>query len=216
MPERNSSLQKKILSLLKTYTLSTREISQELGSTYATTLKHLDILYARSLIENKVYGKTKVWSIKKINPFELDLNSFLYFLIRKNMNQFQNYQNIKDILNKFYLNTIKLNRDKLNNLKSTELIKRYLELEMNRKWNSIEEYDILDENSEKIKIKIYDCKYKFGCCANLFDEKIEILCIISQKFPCLLNFIENQLYIPELIEFSIDPSICVIQLNKSL
>jgi predicted transcriptional regulator len=79
MTKRELNLREKILSLLKKYTLSTREISQEIGATYATTLKHLDILHASSLIENKVYGKTKVWALKKLDPFTFDINRFFMY-----------------------------------------------------------------------------------------------------------------------------------------
>lgn len=214
MTKRELNLRDKILSLLKDYTLSTREISQEIGATYPTTLKHLDILHASSLIENKVYGKTKVWSLKKFDPFTFDINQFFYLLCEKLWDQDQNYSFLEDILSSFYLRAIEKHEDSLKDLDETELIKRYLELETNLKWKEIEEYDVLDTENDGVKMKIYDCKYKFGFCANMKEENKEICCIVGKKFIILLNYFKKTSISLELLDFSIEPNICQIQLLK--
>ncbi len=212
---KNSDIRQKILLLLKSYTLSTREISEEIGATYATTLKYLEILHASSLIENKVYGKTKVWSLKRINPFDLEINNFLYLFSKTLWKESQNYQRLEEMLNAFYSNLVKLNEDNLKKLDNIELIKRYLELEKDMKWKDIEGYDIIENQNSNIQIKIFDCNYKFGYCANLFDENIKIFCVMGQKFLCLLNYMLKQPFHSDLKEFSIDPNFCIVQVNKS-
>jgi len=223
MAEKNSErkspeiISKKILSLLQTDTLSTRDISEEVGATYATTLKYLEMLRASDLIDNKVFGKTKVWYLKKEeDPFELDLFAFLYLMIKDLATTSQSYNTLIDILNTFYLKGIELNRSKLKNFTGIELIKKYTELEKDQKWDKIEGYyyDASEENASTLKIKIYGCEYKFGCCAHLNLENIEICCIMGLKFPCLLHAIANEEYKLQLIEFSLDPSVCIIQLDK--
>lgn len=215
MATKNPDLQDKILALLKNYTLSTREISQEIGSTYATTLKHLDILLARSMVENKVYGKTKVWALKKKDPFDLDTKTLLYLLLKNNQ-----YALIREILVTFYKQNIEANKHLIKFTNNIDLIHRYLELEKGIKWKDLQEYDIL--NAEELvkndlpvfQIKIFDCKFKFGCCANLHEENKEILCFVGQKFPVLLSHAANQHYTVQLMEFSVDPNTCIIQLEK--
>jgi len=218
MAERNSDFGKKILSLLQQYpALSTREISEEIGATYATTLKYLEILHASDQIDNKVFGKTKVWSLKKEDPFELDTSSLLYFLLKDLAKNSQSYDPIINILNTFYSKAIEIHREKLKKLVGQELLKKYLELEKNEKWEKIEDYDIQQDNPNAIKVKIFDCKYKFGCCAHLSEENTnsKICCIMGYKFSCLLKSILNQDYKLQIAEFSLDPSFCVIQYEKS-
>ncbi|HUX99062.1 MAG TPA: helix-turn-helix domain-containing protein [Candidatus Deferrimicrobium sp.] len=213
-------LKQKILSLLQNYTLSTREISQEIGATYATTLKHLEILHASALVEYNVYGKTHVWKKKSTNPFDLDINSLLYLLIKNlplksNQKSESSKELLENIMTTFYLHAIEIHLEKLRSLKTDQvaLIQKYAELEKNLKWKDIQEYDIVSNESD-IRIKIFDCKYKFGCCANLHEEGTEIFCIAGQKFPCLLKAILNQQYKLNLVDFSLDPSFCILQLNK--
>jgi len=214
MTEKNLEVKDKILALLKNYTLSTREISEEIGVTYATTLKHLEILHASQLLDNTIFGKTKVWNLKRSDPFDLDSKSILYLLCKRLMEKHGNYDFLEEILETFYRKAIQIHQDKLKNINDIELIKKYLELEKKMKWKDIVEYDIeiVDSN---IIIKVFECKFKYGCCANLHDENIKIHCILGQKFQTLLNLILNKQYKTELIEFSIDPSICKIQLPKS-
>jgi predicted ArsR family transcriptional regulator len=224
MAEKNSDrkspeiISKKILSLLQTDTLSTRDISEEIGSTYATTLKYLEMLRASDLIDNKIFGKTKVWYLKKEeDPFELDLFALLYLLIKDLAMNSQSYDTLINILNSFYLKGIELNRNKLKIFAGIELIKKYTELEKDLKWEKIEGYyyDASQTNSNTLEIKLYGCEYKFACCAHLNLEHIDICCIMGQKFPCLLRAISNEDYKLQLVEFSLDPSICVIHLDKS-
>ena len=216
MAEKNSDLRKKILSLLQQYqTLSTREISEEIGATYATTLKYLEILHASDQIDNKVFGKTKVWSIKKEDPFELDPSALLYLFIKDLAKNTQSYDSLINLLNAFYSKAIEIHREKLKKLVGQELLKKYLEFEKNEKWEKIEDYDIQQDNPNAIKVKIFDCKYKFGCCAHLNEENIKVCCIMGQKFWCLLHSILNQDYSLQLTEFSLDPSFCILQYEKS-
>jgi predicted ArsR family transcriptional regulator len=216
MAEKNSDLRKKILTLLEQYiTLSTREISEEIGATYATTLKYLEILHASDQIDNKVFGKTKVWSLKKDDPFDLDPSDILYLLIKDLAKNAQSYDSLINILNTHYSKAIEIHREKLKKLVGQELFKKYLELEKNEKWEKIDDYDIQQDNPNAIKIKIFDCKYKFGCCAHLSEENIKICCIIGQKFAYLLKSILSQDFRLQLTDFSLDPSFCVVQYEKS-
>jgi len=209
-----SSLGKKILALLKNYTLSTREISQEIGATYATTLKYLEILNASLLVENIVYGKTKVWSLKKSDPFNLDVNTLLFLLIKTLHTKKTSLDLLDSILDSFYVKAIDINKEKLKNFSEIELIKRYLELERKLKWTEIEEYDIMNEDPLYIELKIFDCKYKFGCCVNLKHDNLEIYCMVGRKFPLILERILNLRYLLQLADFSIDPNFCIIKLKK--
>lgn len=216
MAEKNSDLRKKILTLLQQYvTLSTREISEEIGATYATTLKYLEILHASDQIDNKVFGKTKVWSLKKDDPFELDTSDLFYLLIKDLVKNSQSYDSLINILNTHYSKAIEIHREKLKKLVGAELLKKYLELEKNEKFEKIDDYDIHQDNPIAIVVKIFDCKYKFGCCAHLSEENIKICCIMGQKFSCLLKSILDQDFKLNLTEFSLDPSVCVVQYEKS-
>ncbi|TFF86559.1 MAG: transcriptional regulator [Promethearchaeota archaeon] len=207
-------IEEKILSLLRNYTLSTRDISQEIGFTYPTTLKHLEIMLAKGLVENKVYGKTKVWSTRKNNFFDLDKNTLLYLLIKKFRENQSGLDILKTILNEFFSKNIKSYQEKLKDLDAVNLVKKYLEIEKKQKWKEIQDYDLeLQENI--IKMKIFDCPYKFGCCANLKSEDIELFCISAYRFQTLFSTIFKLDYRMNLFKFSIDPSVCEIRLIKN-
>ena len=215
MSNKTTDIRKKILSILKLYTLSTREISSEIGTTYSTTLKYLEILHASSLVENKVYGKTKVWSLKKTDPFDLDINSLIYLLLKNSWEKFQNYEILEEILNSFYSQALELNKEQLSKFRDEGLIQKYLELETKQKWKDIEGYDIIEDIPSEIKVKVYDCKYKFGCCANFYEKNIDIFCINGYKLQCILNFFADKKYQFEMIDFTIDPSTCIFKLKKN-
>ncbi len=212
---KHPDLKQKILSLLVNYTLSTREISEEIGATYATTLKYLEILHASSLVENKVYGKTKVWALKKKDPFDLEVNSLLYLLIKNLSQTNKGYDRLQEILWAFYSKNIEDHVNKLKNKDVSDLIEKYLEIEQNKKWKDVEGYDIPHSNTDELQIQIFDCKYKFGTCANLQEDHIEIYCIMGQKFPCLLSKALGLEYRLKLIEFNLDPNNCKILLTHS-
>ena len=204
---KNRDFKERIITLLKDDHLSTREISEEIGATYATTLKYLDVLHASSLVENKVYGKTKVWTLKKKNPLEFNQYSLAYHLIEKSWEQFKTHDFARKIFDSAFSKLNKTFVDKIGNSIESKIIIRYLELEKNAKWKELPEYDLEVENSN-IMLKIFSCKYKFHCCFPLKEKNIPILCIEGQRILNLLNLMSNKKYSYKLNEFSISPNLC--------
>ena len=212
MIDKNKDYKLEILKILRSNQLSTREISQELGVTYGTTLKYLEILNASLMVENKVFGKTKVWTLKKINPLELDENTLFYNLIKKCLQELHNFDFLINLLDSFYTKSLESINGDFQDLTRIETLKKYLEILKNSKWKEISDYKVFEEN-KKIYIEIPECKYKFGCCYNLKKEDAPIFCIEGYRFVNLLNKETNQKHILELLDISISPNYCKISIE---
>ena len=212
MIDKNKDYKQEILKILSGNQLSTREISQELGVTYGTTLKYLEILNASLMIENKVFGKTKVWTLKKINPIELDENTLFYNLIKKYYQEFQNYDFILSLLDTFYTKSLESIDGNFQDLNTNRILKRYLEILKKSNWKEGNEYEVIEDESG-ISVQINECKFKFGCCFNLKNEGIPILCIEGYRFVNLLNKKLNKNHSIELIDFSLSPNFCKLKIE---
>ena len=211
MNDKNKDYKLEILKILRGNQLSTRDISQEIGTTYSTTLKYLEIMNASFIIENKVFGKTKVWSIKSQNPLELDLNRFFYTLIKNSVDQSQKNEVLLEVLNSFYSSSFATIKEKMRNLDEIELIKRYIELCLNLRWKEITNYEIDKEDNSNL-IVIRNCRHKFGCCYQLNEENIPLICMEGVKFVSLLDYFLQKNYGFDLVEFSISPHVCKVKL----
>ncbi|NHI93910.1 MAG: transcriptional regulator [Candidatus Lokiarchaeota archaeon] len=211
--EKNKDFKNEILKILRGNQLSTREISEELGATYGTTLKYLEILNASLMIENKIFGKTKVWTIKKINPLELDQNSLLFIILKNSNQNNKNNDQLIEILNTFYSKAFRTIKSEFKNLGMIEAIKRYIEILKDSKWKEINDFEINGVN-DSINIKIKECKYKFGCCYNIKKDNIPIFCIQSYGFLSLFKNVLNKNINFDLIHFGLSPNYCTISFKN--
>ena len=211
MIDKNKDYKQEILKILSGDQLSTREISQELGVTYGTTLKYLEILNASLMVENKVFGKTKVWTLKKINPVELDQSILLYHLIKKSHQEYKNYDFLFKMLDDFYTKSLESINCNFKDLNEFQIINKYLDFLKKSNWKEIKSFEIIEENN-KIKLQINECKFKFGCCYKLKNEKIPILCIEGYRFVNLLNEKLNKKHKIDSIDLSISPNYCTFKI----